>query len=208
MDLRELVSREHTAVVLMEMQRGVVGDLAGPLLAPLVDAARGRGIVAALAEVVRAAREVDVPVVHAVVRFRGDGVGTPINTPTLTRLQRSDPDRLREGAADTEVLPELMPRPDDVLSWRRHGMSAFTGTDLDTALRSLGVRTVLLGGVSLNVGVIGTAIEAVNLGYRVAVVRDGVVGVPLEYGDDVLRHSLRALGAQPTAAEIVEAWAD
>lgn len=208
MDLRELVSREHTAVVLMEMQRGVVGDLAGPLLAPLVDAARGRGIVAALAEVVRAAREVDVPVVHAVVRFRGDGVGTPINTPTLTRLQRSDPDRLREGAADTDVLPELMPRPDDVLSWRRHGMSAFTGTDLDTALRSLGVRTVLLGGVSLNVGVIGTAIEAVNLGYRVAVVRDGVVGVPLEYGDDVLRHSLRALGAQPTAAEIVEAWAD
>lgn len=208
MDLRELVSREHTAVVLMEMQRGVVGDLAGPLLAPLVDAARGRGIVAALAEVVRAAREVDVPVVHAVVRFRGDGVGTPINTPTLTRLQRSDPDRLREGAADTDVLPELMPRPDDVLSWRRHGMSAFTGTDLDTALRSLGVRTVLLGGVSLNVGVIGTAIEAVNLGYRVAVVRDGVVGVPLEYGDDVLRHSLRALGAQPSAAEIVEAWAD
>ncbi|MEI3846600.1 MULTISPECIES: cysteine hydrolase [unclassified Microbacterium] len=208
MDLRELVSREHTAVVLMEMQRGVVGDLAGPLLAPLVDAARGRGIVAALGEVVRAAREVDVPVVHAVVRFRGDGVGTPINTPTLTRLQRSDPDRLREGAADTDVLPELMPRPDDVLSWRRHGMSAFTGTDLDTALRSLGVRTVLLGGVSLNVGVIGTAIEAVNLGYRVAVVRDGVVGVPLEYGDDVLRHSLRALGAQPTAAEIVEAWAD
>lgn len=208
MHLRELVSREHTAVVLMEMQRGVVGDLAGPLLAPLVDAARGRGIVAALAEVVRAAREVDVPVVHAVVRFRGDGVGTPINTPTLTRLQRSDPDRLREGAADTAVLPELMPRPDDVLSWRRHGMSAFTGTDLDTALRSLGVRTLLLGGVSLNVGVIGTAIEAVNLGYRVAVVRDGVVGVPLEYGDDVLRHSLRALGAQPTAAEIVEAWAD
>ncbi|MFE2772168.1 cysteine hydrolase family protein [Microbacterium resistens] len=208
MDLRELVSREHTAVVLMEMQRGVVGDLAGPLLAPLVDAARGRGIVAALGEVVRAAREVDVPVVHAVVRFRGDGVGTPINTPTLTRLQRSDPDRLREGAADTDVLPELMPRPDDVLSWRRHGTSAFTGTDLDTALRSLGVRTVLLGGVSLNVGVIGTAIEAVNLGYRVAVVRDGVVGVPLEYGDDVLRHSLRALGAQPTAADIVEAWAD
>lgn len=208
MDLRELVSREHTAVMLMEMQRGVVGDLAGPLLAPLVDAARGRGIVAALGEVVRAAREVDVPVVHAVVRFRGDGVGTPINTPTLTRLQRSDPDRLREGAADTDVLPELMPRPDDVLSWRRHGMSAFTGTDLDTALRSLGVRTVLLGGVSLNVGVIGTAIEAVNLGYRVAVVRDGVVGVPLEYGDDVLRHSLRALGAQPTAADIVEAWAD
>ena len=207
MDLRELVSREHTAVVLMEMQRGVVGDLSGPLLAPLVDAARERGIVAALAEVVRAAREVDVPVVHAVVRFRADGVGTPINTPTLARLQRSDPDRLREGAADTDVLPELMPRPGDVLSWRRHGMSAFTGTDLDTVLRSLGVRTVVLGGVSLNVGVIGTAIEAVNLGYRVAVVRDGVVGVPLEYGDDVLRHSLRALGAQPTAADIAEAWA-
>ncbi len=48
-------------------------------------------------------------------------------------------------------------------------MSPFTGTSLDTWLRSLGVETVVATGVSVNLGVLGLAIEAVNLGYRVVV---------------------------------------
>ena len=69
---------------------------------------------------------------------------------------------------------------------RHHGVSPFSGTELDAVLRRLGVRSIVACGVSLNVGILGLTIEAVSLGYRVAVATDAVAGVPVEYGRAVL----------------------
>ena len=38
-------------------------------------------------------------------------------------------------------------------------------------------------GVSVNLGVLGLCVEAVNLGYQVVVATDTVVGVPIDYGE-------------------------
>jgi nicotinamidase-related amidase len=86
-------------------------------------------------------------------------------------------------------------------------MSAFTGTDLDMILRSLDVRTLVIGGVSLNEAVFGTALEAVNLGYSVAIVRDASVGMPQQFAEDMLRHAFSLLGALPTVDDVLAAWA-
>ena len=45
-------------------------------------------------------------------------------------------------------------------------MSGFHGTELDICLRDMGVKTVIPTGVSANMGIVGTSIEAVNHGYR------------------------------------------
>ena len=85
-------------------------------------------------------------------------------------------------------------------------MSPFSGTSLDPTLRSLGVSTVVATGVSLNLGIVGLAIEAVNLGYRVVVVRDAVCGVPADYADAVLRHTVALVATVATTDEVAAAF--
>jgi hypothetical protein len=59
----------------------------------------------------------------------------------------------------------------------------------------LGIKTVIVGGVSL------------GLGYLVVVARDGVVGVPMEYVEAVLKHSLPVMAWLARIDEITSfAW--
>ena len=76
--------------------------------------------------------------------------------------------------------PTCSPRAHD-------GISPFTGTSLDALLRNLDVTTVVGAGVSVNLGVLGLCVEAVNLGYHVVVASDAVAGVPGDYADEVMR---------------------
>jgi nicotinamidase-related amidase len=85
-------------------------------------------------------------------------------------------------------------------------VSPFLGTTLDPTLRALGVGTVVATGVSLNLGIVGLAVEAVNLGYRVVVVRDAVCGVPAEYAEAVLRHTLSLVAMSATTDEVMAAF--
>ncbi len=91
-----------------------------------------------------------------------------VNSPLIAAMVRN-PNHLLVGTPPTELIHELGPEPADLVSARLHGVSPFTGTSLDSWLRSLGVDTVVATGVSVNLGVLGLAIEAVNLGYRVVV---------------------------------------
>jgi nicotinamidase-related amidase len=65
----------------------------------------------------------------------------------------------------------------------------------------------VLTGVSLNVAIPSLAFEAVNLGYRVVIPRDAVAGVPPEFADDVLEHSLSLVTEIVTSDEVVSTWA-
>ncbi len=56
-------------------------------------------------------------------------------------------------------------------------------------------------GVSVNLGVLGLAIEAVNLGYRVVVPRDTVAGLPEEYADAVLDNTFPLITTLTTVDE-------
>ena len=51
---------------------------------------------------------------------------------------------------------------------------AFTGTDLATHLRGLGVTQVVLAGVATSIGVESTARQAYELGFNVALVVDAM----------------------------------
>jgi len=74
------------------------------------------------------------------------------------------------------------------------------------AVASLGVDTVIATGVSLNVGIHGLVIEAINHGYHVVLVTDCVGGYPPEYADMVLEHSLARITTQTTAEELQKIW--
>jgi nicotinamidase-related amidase len=200
--LAELVGERRAAVLTMELQRGVVGDLSS--FPELATAAHDAGVIANTARLLAAARAAGVPVVHCTAGFRADRRGSATNSPLISAMLRR-PRHLVDGTPAVELVPELGPSPDDLVSHRGHGVSPFGGTDLDPMLRALGVSTVVATGVSLNLGIVGLAIEAVNLGYRVVVATDAVCGVPADYADAVTRHTLALVALLATTDDVAAA---
>jgi nicotinamidase-related amidase len=201
-ELSDLVGAGQAAVVTMELQRGVVGDLSS--FPALADEVARVGVVAHTARLLAAARRAGVPVVHCTAGFRADRLGSPSNAPLMTAVLRR-PEHLLEATGAVELIEELGAGPTDLVSHRRHGVSPFVGTTLDPTLRALGVSTVIGAGVSLNLGIIGLAVEAVDLGYHVVLATDAVAGIPSHYADDVLRHTLGLVATLATVDEIIAA---
>ena len=201
-DVTDLAARP-CAVVTMELERGVVGDLA--TMAQLADAAAQRGTLDACGRVVSVARIAGVPVVHCIAEWTADRDGTPLNSPLFRSLAKN-PAQILAGSPAVELVPELGDTSGDLRSVRRHGLTPFPGTDLDELLTERGVEVVVPCGVSLNAGVLGLCLGAVDLGYEVLLPTDATVGLPVEYGDAVLRNTLAAVATLTTVDELASAW--
>ena len=202
-DLSELVSPSHTAVLTMEVQRAVIGDLS--TIPELAEAVTDIGVIPNIARVLAAARPLHIPVIHCLAAFRADRAGTVVNCALIGSVLRN-PEHMLTGSPSAELVTELGPEPGDLVSTRLHGVSPFIGTSLDPWLRSLGIRTVVATGVSVNLGVLGLAIEAVNFGYRVVVPRDTVAGVPADYANALLANTFPLISTLTTTDDLLDAW--
>ena len=202
-DLAALVAPSTTSLLLMDIQRGLVGDLAND--SALARAAQDSGCMRAVAQLVCGARAQRVQVIHCTAAYRPDGVGSMGNAPLL-RIALKGRDQLLVGSPRSHPALEVGPKTEDVVLERLHGVGGFIGTDLDPVLRSIGTETVVIAGNSLNIGVIALVTQAVDFGYRVVIPRDAVVGVPVEYGELMLEHSLALLAKLTTVDELVAAW--
>jgi nicotinamidase-related amidase len=80
---------------------------------------------------------------------------------------------LQEGTRDWEIVKGLSPAAPDLVL-RKYTASFFIGTILDQLLRSRGVDTLVLAGVSTEGGIEGTARHASYLGYFSVVAEDAV----------------------------------
>src|SRR5579884_2194988 len=112
-ELRELVDPERCAVLTMELQRGVVGDLSS--FPELAAAAEKAGVVPATARLLGAARRRGVRVVHCTAEFRADRAGTAVNCQLVAAALRR-PDHLLVGTPSTELVPPLRVEPGDLVS--------------------------------------------------------------------------------------------
>jgi nicotinamidase-related amidase len=203
-DLAHLVEPEHTAVVVFEMQRGVVGDLHRM---PAMGAEVARtGVIPRTAELLDAARAAEIRVIHSIVEWRPDRAGMMVSSPLLAIMTKYD-DHVLAGAPTAEIVPELGPEPADLVTVRASGVSPFTATNLDHLLRSADATTVVAVGAGLTLGIVGLAIEAVGLGYSVVVPDDAVVDVDPEYAAMVWTKTLQLLVTRTTVGAVRRAWA-
>ncbi|MBV9512882.1 MAG: isochorismatase family protein, partial [Mycobacteriaceae bacterium] len=138
------------------------------------------------------------------VQRRPDGIGSNRNA-RIFAVGAGGVD-ITPGSEGATLLPELGPEPTDIVLHRWHGVGPMGGTDLDAILRNLGVSTVVGVGVSLNVAITNLVMDAVNAAYRVVVPRDAVAGVPAEYGDAVIEHTLSLLATITTTDQLVKTW--
>lgn len=206
--LRSLVNSGQAAVLTMELQEGVVGSEA--LMQTLVAEVESLGLRRVAGELCVEARKRGIPVVHCVAENRPDGRGGTDNCAVFAmndRLRReTGRTPIDAGTAGAALIAELGPEPEDIVVSRIHGLTPFTQTSLDQILRNLGVRTVIVTGVSVNIGILGTVISAVDLGYNVVLVRDGVCGVPRRYAEDVLAHTMPLLATVVSSGDLRAAW--
>lgn len=200
--LDQLVEPRNTAVVTSEVQQGVVGARAAlPELAAIA-----RPMIERTSALCAAARSAGVRVIHATAARRADSAGSNRNARLFAAVRKS-PVALLQGSPEVQVVPELGPEPQDLVLTRLHGLSPMSGTDLDPILRNLGVTTLVVTGVSVNVAITNLVFDAVNAGYQVVVPRDAVAGVPQSYADQVIDNTLSVLATITTVDELATAWA-
>ncbi len=202
LDLAALLGPAHTAVVTSEVQNGVVGE---PSALPELAAEAQREMLPNLARLLPVARAAGVQVVHCTAYRRADGKGANTNARLFRGVQKS-PVPLLPGTAAVDVVAELGPEPEDVVLTRTHGLDPMSGTDLDPVLRNLGVRTIVVTGVSVNVAITNLVMDAVNRGYSVVLPRDAVCGLPREYADAVIDNTLALLAAIVSTDDLIEIW--
>jgi nicotinamidase-related amidase len=200
-DLKELVSPAHTALVTQECQRGVMGDLSA-----LPELARcAAEIVPNLGRLAGAARAAGVPVIHCTAERREDGRGANTNARIFAYMARAET-VLLPGSPAAALIPELGPEASDLVLPRLHGLSPFQGTELDFILRNLGVTTIVGVGVSVNVAIQNLAFDAVNASYQVVIPRDAVAGFPAEYTEAVFQHTLGAVATLVASEDLLSLW--
>lgn len=201
-DLSSLLEPAHTAVITQECQKAVLGEKA--VFPELAEAAREEMIPNA-ARLVKAARGAGVHVVHCIATRRADGAGSSTNARIFGAARKSGV-ALEPGSAGVQVIDEIGLEDSDLVSTRLHGFGPMWGTDLDSLLRNLGVQTVVVLGVSVNLGVTNAVMDVVNAGYQAVLPRDAVAGIPRDYADSVIDNTLSLLATVCTTDDVIASW--
>ena len=179
-----------TALVLIDLQRGIVGEETAPHAASDVVARAS-----ALADGFREAGAL-VVLVHV---DPGPG-GRLFPQPPTDRPRRLD--RLPDAWA--EIVPDLGPEPGDVVV-TKHQPGAFYGTSLDLQLRRRGIETLVLGGISTNMGVEMTARQAFERGYALVFAEDAMAAREADLHTFPVERTFPTLGRVRTAQDVLEA---
>jgi nicotinamidase-related amidase len=152
---------QHTALVLIDLQQGILRMPVAPYTASqVVERA------AALAKRFRGLR---APVVLVHVGFSADfadALKQPVDRPTPPPAGGFPADWM-------DFAPALDAAGSDIVITKRQ-WGAFYGTELDLQLRRRGVHTIVLGGISTNIGVESTARAAWEHGYSVVFAEDAM----------------------------------
>jgi nicotinamidase-related amidase len=185
------VSDRREALVLIDLQEDYFAD---------DELSRCRDdLVAACNDLVRAARETDVPVIEVRTVHEHDG-----STWTLNMREDGQGMALRgtPGVAPLDGLDN-----DDALVVEKTRDNAFFGTDLRRRLEEQGIDHLVLCGVSTESCVAATAIDAFAHDLGVTLVSDATASVDRDLHDDTLAQLAdRYRQDVETAAEVEARW--
>ena len=130
------------------------------------------GVVAALPHAARAlaaARDAGVPVIHTNIRYQPgrflDGGVWVKKAPVMKAMV--------DGNPLAEFCDEVRPLDDELVITKQYA-SAFFGTSLAATLTALGVDTLVLVGCSTSGCIRASAVDGLQHGFRVMVLRDAV----------------------------------
>jgi ureidoacrylate peracid hydrolase len=146
-----------------------------------------------LRQVLAEARMRKLPVVYAPhTRYRRDA-HPPVRFPNPGHYLARKTRFFADGRHGGRFRADLAPAPGEFVASEHPVSSAFTGTNLDAHLRSLGATHLVICGLLTNTCVEATARQAVDLGYHVTVLEDGVAAWSHEDHEAALNGSVRQI---------------
>jgi ureidoacrylate peracid hydrolase len=173
----------QTAVIVVDMEndfaaKGGMFDRAG------VDISGAQKAITAIAKVLAAARQAGLKIIYLKMGYRPDlsdlgandsvnrirhlkfGVGQKIQAPD-GRESRV----LIRNTWDTDIVPELKPQQNDIVIYKTR-FSGFYKTDLDTRLKKLGIKHLIITGVTTSICVESTVRDAMFRDYLCVLLQD------------------------------------
>lgn len=202
MTVRGLEPGRRVALIINECQNAML-DLNFQDNVELAQQATERKISQRIAALADACRGVGALVIHSTIVLRKDGLGTTPSCLLLGSLLKRG--NCIEGNKAAEIHPDLTPRPEDYVSRRLHGLTPFHGTELESVLRQRGVQTVIVTGVSTNVGVPGTCLEVINRGFTAVVPENATAGSSPKIHEFQIKNIIRLLATVTTTEEVLAA---
>jgi ureidoacrylate peracid hydrolase len=199
----DLAGPDATALLVIDMQNGFCHP-DGSFATLGLDVSMCTAAIAGCAGLVEDARAAGVPVVYTRYVYRPDyrdgGVLVHDLMPDLATARS-----LAAGSWDAELVDELSPREDEfVVDKNRY--SAFYGTGLEPILTSLGVRRLVVCGVTTNMCVETTVRDASQRDYLTFVVSDATGELDRARHDSALATLGFGFGRVVTRAEVAAGW--
>jgi nicotinamidase-related amidase len=143
----------------MDMQLGILQNLPN-----------ANKVVETIKEAITKARANNIPVIYVTLVLRP---GFPELDPH-NKFFEAFKQRIAGIPMDTfaQIHPTLAPKENEIVVHKKR-VSAFTGSDLEVVLRSLGINHLVLTGVATGGVLLSTLREAVDKDYAVTVLADG-----------------------------------
>lgn len=163
--LEEIISPQNTALIVYDMQVGIVpqiknGQEITQKVSRVLAAARTAGVRAFFTRHMSLPKEL-----MGAFQYRTAMAWQRANSP-----EKVKPMFLRDSPA-FQIIPELQPLPSEGVI-DKITMSAFEGTYLNIALRDCGIRSFLIAGIALEIGIDPTCRQGSDLGFWPILVED------------------------------------
>jgi nicotinamidase-related amidase len=186
-----ILDPRRTAVVVIDLQKGIVGRQCAPYPPATVVANTGKLLASA-----RRTGALPILVHVGGAEDGGDRLSIQADQP-FSRGATPPPDW-------SDLIPELDRRPNEPVILKRQ-WGAFFGTDLDLQLRRRGLTTLVLCGIATEFGVESTARDAFERGYDQILVADAMTGISAESHTNALERIFPRLGRVRTTEQVLAA---
>jgi len=157
----------NEALLVMDMQIGIVERFPDG----------SASLIGTLSAAIDAARTAGYLVIFVRVAFRDGAPEANSHNKSFAVISQSDV--MNENAPSTQVISEFTAQPGDIFVTKRR-VSAFSGSDLDVVLRSKGIDSLVLAGLTTSGVVLSTLRQAADLDFKITVLSDGCADMDAE----------------------------